>query len=265
MTLGIPGEGSHQSDESARRVPEPSNEHGTIGQQGAWTAYGSHGSKWLLANAGVAVPIAAALLFILRCFGVSRFDPDTATALMAYTSIGDALHALVLPVFPSLAWLGVGFFAGLLGETMRLSRNWAFSSLAVVLTGILAALISWTTLGWYGAVGISIIFTFVTLRTWANAYLYPYTSGRRFAPAYLGVVTVAMLFAVFTGPMWLPLQQFQTGPRTSIRGYLLRDSEGYAVILKEDPRRVIQLSDSGITRRSFCHRNRQTKYHTKCD
>jgi hypothetical protein len=226
--------------------------------------------KFALAHPTLLVSVAAALLFAIRLVAASGGDPLTASILLAQTSLGDVIRALLLPATISLAFLAMfalSFAAGLRAKgvhTFGFLAGGAIAALfgtylsgdaptgwaAIVLTALLVPLFLF---------GIAWLFRFGGLQLLDSPGLEGISTMSRDTKRKMLIVTVLLLVLWGTGgivgssALWLPRERLRFAGEKAFTGYVLKSSEGYLTIMNAHPRVIFQKKMSNLRERGICY------------
>jgi hypothetical protein len=221
--------------------------------------------EFVIERTGLLIPLASAVVFYIRCLAVSRGNLYTASILLSQSSIGDAIRALLLVTVP-LALLIASIVAVLeLGEdviagTAR-SRRTALLTLVSLLS--LYAALFFMGLGYFGA-GVlaggyaiamgAFLFVWYLLAARFNLRdVLPLGSVLKPLRALVGVAAAfAVWFVLFGDVFWLPRERLSFAHEEPITGYVLNTSDGYVVVLRDDPRVVFERPLGDLVDRRFC-------------
>jgi hypothetical protein len=213
------------------------------------------------------VSIVGAIVFAIRCIVVSGNDIYVATALLAETSVGDAVRALLftlLPILIVLLFFGTSFAA----STRIIKGRWRdWMTLGLALIGPIL---------WLG--GHSLFGGFqepISLLVAASYALFPLLifivvqlilKVRRLLVrwALLALTIAFMLLSYLDIPQalagafagktfWLPPERIVFQNEAPFTGYVLKVNEDYLVILYDEPRIIIERKKTTLDDRDFCY------------
>jgi hypothetical protein len=240
-------------------------------------------------NPTLVASLVAALIFAIRCVAITKGDTYTASILLAYTSLGDAVRALLFFVLPA------GLIALTYALAMAAGLSAPFSKLALAprrfLTGwsgrkplgLMALSLTAAVLGAYLSgrfalePGGHVIFdetyyAFVffmlgsTFAFWGQIRVKMGVSDKvNRVVVFLGVIfflfvfvlnyhTVAAIRPLFDADtFWLPREHLVfANEKTHVIGYVLNASDNHFVILNDDPRIIIEKKGPPQDR-DFCY------------
>jgi hypothetical protein len=217
-------------------------------------------------NVTLLTSLVAAVIFAIRCVAVSDRNIETASILLAQTSLGDAIRALLFSVARSLL-LSLAFGLPLVAANLRymwfdpkvlglLAASATASAIASYFWGLSSISVLAATLGIPGAIWMYARFSAV-LRQHGS---------RRLALSinlFWGLLIVLYLSAAI-GPVldkdnfWLPEERlvFQgsaSKDTTTFTGYVLKEDEDQLVILNDNPRIIIEMPKEALVGRDLCY------------
>jgi hypothetical protein len=212
---------------------------------------------------------AAALIFAIRLVAVSRGDADTETLLLANTSVGDAVRILLLELLPLLLLLFPSVIAFLAGRREGLEAGGLLGTTILII--ILDVYVSgdmdsdwWKDAAKIGALPLLV---FYLSRLWAKSQRQGAEDESQgvqvvlinVAVSLFGLLAMLGMSGLFGDHFWLPRESLDFADEgTPLIGYVLKTSGDHFVILKDDPRIVIE--KKGPPRnRDFCYPERHKK------
>jgi hypothetical protein len=214
---------------------------------------------------GLLIPIVSAVVFYIRCLAVSRGDVYTASILLSQSSIGDAIRALLLVTVPLVLLMAtllavLAFMEEVVAGDVRSPRAVLFAFIALL--GMFAAILlmgfgyvgaALVTALWIVVIGISLLAWYL-LRA-----VFRLRDGLSAGPTLLslrralaGVAVLLLLFVLSGDAFWLPRERLSFRDQEPITGYVLNLSDGYVVVLRDDPRVVIERPLGDLVDRSLC-------------
>lgn len=226
--------------------------------------------KALLSFAGehitLLASVGAALIFAIRCIIVTHGDHYTATILLTQTSLGDAIRALLFWAAPALL-----FVSSFVLALMALNREdwWSRATLGLgtvsVLTYIVGSYLS-------GALGWSQVAAWVVWVLYMAFYLgfylkrgksrpgplpLPWWSERLLIAAVLPILLVGFLLMNFlkNDDLWLAPESLAFSGDVPFTGYVLKSNDDYFVIMKDNPRVIVEKPKSSLFDRALCYKD----------
>jgi hypothetical protein len=245
---------------------------------------GSDKTPWIFVSDHVALlaSVLGALIFAFRCVAVTEGDPYVASMLVAESSIGDAIRALLPVVIPTLL-LTISFSAGFVAA----QRIFVYGRRDLVTNRVTIGLIIGSVTASLGAFyysgafqragGGSIRDLLVLVLSIAALALAPFllffpimmllvetaSPGReRFrlrlvsTAALVVVVAIAVvgLGEILGGKtFWLPRERLVFKNEAPFTGYVLKVSEDQVVILNDEPRVIVEKHKELLEDRDFCY------------
>jgi hypothetical protein len=202
--------------------------------------------------------VVAALIFALRVSAVTR-DPNTAFILLAHTSLGDALRALLFSQFPLIfyitAWLLLARAAGRYRWNSLEFAVLVFWSLVANLFGLLfegEGLLNFR--AWFHYFLIALVAIVLGMGLSKERVLGSFT--RYSVIITLVLVAGAQQFAMDTivsKDFWLPKERLVfASERKPVVGYVLKTGDNHFVILNDDPRIIIE-KQGKLSERDYCY------------
>jgi hypothetical protein len=223
------------------------------------------------------VSTVAALIFTIRSVAVTGGDIYTSSILVAHTSLGDAIRALLFFVLPTLLFgisSGLALAAGasipifrLTSETYLIGRPLPKLQRPLVLlaASFIVAAVGFSVSGF----GVTLSVTYVIL---APIVLFILSTLLKFARlggrSLLGMLVSSALATsvIFLIPLmaaipllfvddtfWLPRERLDFQNEAPFTGYVLKESGDYLVIFKDKPRVIIERKKDSVDDRDFCH------------
>lgn len=199
--------------------------------------------------------VLAALIFAIRCVVVSKGDLYTASILLTETSLGDAIRALLFSLGPILLTIG----ALLAAMTAEERYEWsAIQALGVIAASAIVIAISFYLSGQVSRWTYLIYFLFLGLLAWSSIRKRRTrpreTLGTRSLLAFAAFMAVLFASASLAADdFWLPRERLQFKGKATFTGYVLNTGEGHIVILKDDPRLIIEKPQEELEDRDFCY------------
>lgn len=221
--------------------------------------------SFAIAHPTLPVSVVAALIFAIRCVIVTRGDPYTAAILLAQTSLGDAIRALLFSTLPFLLCLVATIAAYNAGR-----RAWSdlggigFLMVSVIALSAQAYLIGIDSIGLVDITRM-ILLLIVFGSGWLVGVLIREAIAERQEEPPTKPLVLAMLICiaviVWIGPsfvaqeFWLPRERLVFGDGKPLIGYVLKTSGDHFVILNDDPRIIIEKQGTP-GERDFCYPER---------
>jgi hypothetical protein len=212
-------------------------------------------------NVALLASLVAALIFALRCVVVTDRNLYTAGILLAQSSLGDAIRALLFSLLPSTLAIIVTVAAWMAGRRYHPHRSRSILYILFSLTAgaawvylaIPANLSYWVAPPWIVAFfsALLIFVLGVTAKPPEEAESRLYSVGDALA------LSVAIL--IFIGPtlvakeFWLPHERLDFKNEAPFTGYVLKASEDHLVILNDKARVIIEKPKDTLEDRDFCY------------
>jgi hypothetical protein len=208
--------------------------------------------SFALEHVTLMVSVFAASIFAIRCVAVTGGDTYTAFVLLAHSSLGDAIRALLFSFVPVL--LTIAAFVPIAIVARR--RQW-FDLRAV---GLVAASLLTYTVGLYLSGQHPLDW-----RNWAPFVFFStivFIVGRpeEGAPSvwvhagpYVGVSAIIVALAIIGGEFWLPRERLVFKSEAPFTGYVLNTSGDHLVIMHDDLRIIIEKPKATLQDRDLCY------------
>jgi hypothetical membrane protein len=201
--------------------------------------------------------VVGALVFALRCVVVTDGNPYTASILVAQTSLGDAVRALLFSLFWPL--LIVGSLNLAMTTVLRrdaLERRAVLALLAgSLIMYLLGIYLSGASPRWLyaGLYFLSIGAMFLTSRNprRAEAPGVGIVQMMAFLLATSGLLLVVVI--VTDRSFWLPRERLVFNNEAPFTGYVIKQNSNYLVIMKDDPRVIIEKPEKELAERNICY------------
>lgn len=197
--------------------------------------------------------VVAALIFAIRCVAVTNGDRYTASILIAQTSLGDAIRALlfsILPVFLLTITLLLLVIAGRRGKLRDLK------TIGLVAISAATYLVS-SYLGERPASLTAYVFLLIIVlltSVLSSRRREVSTSAKIFGFGVLGVLMLGVLVGPITGgEFWLPRERLMFTGEDAFTGYVLKSDGDHFVVMKDDPRIIIEKPKAALRERNFCY------------
>jgi hypothetical protein len=206
--------------------------------------------------------LAAALIFAIRCVVVSHGDLYTASILLAQTSLGDAIRALL---FSTGRLLLTGISFGLMLLAVERDRLLAIETLGLGAGSAVAFLLASYISPSSWASNVAAYLTFLAFSFFSFRFL----NRRRGRLGEIGrepivprriLISVLILWTVYvfsayiaTDAFWLPRERLVFIAEQPFTGYVLRSNDDHFVIMYDDPRVIVEKPKASLSDRDFCN------------
>jgi hypothetical protein len=224
--------------------------------------------RFVVEHVALLVPFVGAEIFYTRCVAVSRGDVYTAFVVLSQSSIADALRALTFTAIP-LAFLIASLVATFAAsERVVLSGEVARPvTLLLVLVAVLGIFAFFFFQGFGSAVASVFALVYLAVVTITLTFMYFLGVGVRKDDAVdelrwairrgmTLMVSAVLLFGVWTTlfneSVWLPSERLVFRNEAPITGYILKTSDAHVVVLRDDPRIVVERPAPDLLDRKFC-------------
>jgi hypothetical protein len=198
-------------------------------------------------------PVVAALIFAIRCVAVTNGDRYTASILIAQTSLGDAIRALLFSILPVLLLATTFLLLGMAGRRGRLRDLKTIGLVAIsAATYLLSSYLGARPASLIAYVFLLIIVLLISVPSSRRREIS--TSARIFGLGVLGVVMLGALLGPITSvEFWLPPERLMFTGEDAFTGYVLKSDGDHVVVMKDNPRIIIEKPKSALRERNFCY------------
>jgi hypothetical protein len=241
----------------------------TLPDNGTPTSLGATFRKFALDHPTLLVSMVAALIFAVRCVVVTGGNSYTASILLAQTSLGDAIRALLFSILPGLPLLGCtifGFWAGYIAWQAKRNGAWQATILMKAIGLIAGAVIALLLSAYVTEEFFWFVSLFITIMSFAWGAIISYFGGleglRSIRRRMAAVVFLLLLFPgviiwgvsiIRDAEFWLPRERIDFQYEEPFTGYVLKMSEDYLVILRDKPRVIVEKKKKLLEDRDFCY------------
>jgi hypothetical protein len=215
------------------------------------------------------ISIVGALIFVFRCIIVSSGDMYVAFILIAETSVGDAIRALLFTLLPFLLYVSSYVAAVAVGKRILDRNPRGLETLGMAAVSVALPIGATYLLGTFQAAGVLYVFVFSTFPLLFTVLLMLGVATERQRRGKLGifpstviVVFVILVFGLALVPLvgvfadrifWLPRESLDFKNEDPFTGYVLKVSEDHLVILNDRPRVIVEKHKDTLEDRDFCY------------
>jgi hypothetical protein len=188
---------------------------------------------------------------IIRVLSVAHGDVPVALAIIsAVGAVTVVVNTIVASIDIILFFLLFVLWSLLGRSTEAFWRNLLMIALLLVLTALFLIANLGLLLVGLGIIVFSILIQIRGRRGSSGSNIMPSEQG--IDRSFVIITTVAIIFSLIFGPVWLPAEVVKLDCGNQIIGYVLDDQGDWYSILKDNPRAVLRIEKSRLKERNVC-------------